>query len=257
MGGYLSTYYYGSTDAISEMPVLGYHKIRGLAAPLRMMFYFKQKSFVNKAYAEDLKTAWFAGDKPTLKEKNSLINLPYLIDGETVVTQSNSCLVYLGQKLGIDTPEHAVKNHQAIDQIMDLRNDLMKIVYPGGKCASKQAFPEAFSAHVAQAHFAKLEGFVSGPFICGAEPQSADFHLFEMLDQHMIIIQDIKCDYDMSQFPRLLALHAAMKALPTLAPYFASDMYAYAHNNAMFTFYLGPAYGDGPYGTMVEEEIKF
>merc|ERR1712060_725411 len=69
MGGYLSTYIYGGADSMSEMPVLGYHKIRGLAAPLRMMFFYKQKAFVNKAYAEDLKTAWFAGDKPGLAKK--------------------------------------------------------------------------------------------------------------------------------------------------------------------------------------------
>ena len=49
-------------------------------------------------------------------------------------------------------------------------------VYPGGKCVSKEAFPEAFAVHMKAAHFTKLEGFVSGPFVCGAEPQSADFH---------------------------------------------------------------------------------
>ena len=50
----------------------------------------------------------------------------------------------------------------------------------------------------------------------------------------MIIIEDVKSDYNMGSFPKLLALHAAMKALPTLGPYFASDMYrTYAHNNGV------------------------
>ena len=48
-------------------------------------------------------------EKKRLKKANALINLPYVIEGptaadptETVVTQSNSCLLYLGQRLGID-----------------------------------------------------------------------------------------------------------------------------------------------------------
>ena len=63
-----------------------------------------------------------------------MINLPYIVDGETIVTQSNSCLLFLGQKLGIDSPELMIDNHQVLDQTMDLRNDLMKITYgPAGK----------------------------------------------------------------------------------------------------------------------------
>merc|ERR1719199_2401194 len=102
------------------------------------------------------------------------MNLPYIIDGSTIVTQSNSCLVYLGQRLGIDQPECMVHNHQALDQCMDLRNDLMKIAYgPAGK-EFKPAYEKHFEG--AKAHLKKLEGFCTGPFMCGAAPQSADFH---------------------------------------------------------------------------------
>ena len=33
-----------------------------------------------------------------LKQLNPLINLPYLIDGDVIVSQSNACFTYLGRK---------------------------------------------------------------------------------------------------------------------------------------------------------------
>ena len=129
-------------------PTLGYWKIRGLAAAPRMMFFYKSKPFVNKAYGEDAATAWFGGDKAALNPTNSLINLPYVKDGETTVTQSNSVLLYIGKRLGIDKEEHFFKNHQVLDQTMDLRNDVMKIVYPfGGAVNTPEEFPDR-KAHV-------------------------------------------------------------------------------------------------------------
>ena len=44
--------------------------------------------------------------------KNSLANLPYILDGSNVITQSNSCLLFLGTKLGIDKPDCMIYNHQ-------------------------------------------------------------------------------------------------------------------------------------------------
>ena len=60
--------------------------------------------------------------------------------------------------------------------------------YPfAGKVATKADFPSALKSHLegsATTNFTKLEGFCKGPFMCGAVPQSGDFHVFEMLDQH-------------------------------------------------------------------------
>ncbi len=36
-----------------------------------------------------------------LKEKNPLVNLPYVVDGEVVVSQTNACLAYLGRRLNL------------------------------------------------------------------------------------------------------------------------------------------------------------
>eukprot|EP00961_Rhodomonas_salina_P271784 3672001-Rhodomonas_salina.2 len=46
------------------------------------------------AYGDDMKTAWHEGKKLELIKQNSCINLPYVIDGDFVITQSNTCALY-------------------------------------------------------------------------------------------------------------------------------------------------------------------
>lgn len=248
--------------AAPDLPVLGYHKIRGLAAPLRMMFYYKKASFINTAYGADMKETWFGADKPQLLENNSCMNLPYIVDGPIVVTQSNSCAVYLGKKLGIDSGELGAfaHNHTVLDQTMDLRNDLMKVVYPFGAVKTPDQFPAAARDHLegsAAGTFGKLEGFVLGTFMGGAAPQSGDFMLFEMIDQHMAIAAAVGAPAFFDAYPKLKKFHATMKGLPALAPYFASAPYAsWAQNNGLFTHFTGqPASFD--YGPSVSETITF
>merc|ERR1711865_576493 len=218
---------------------VGYWKIRGLGAPLRMMCAFKETEVTH--YAANSGEMWFGGKKPELQAKNSMTNLPFIVDGDQVITQSNSCMLYLGQKLGIDTPENFIKNHQALDQIMDLRNDVITIVYPFHGIKGADAFTVALGEHMtgkAKGHFGKLEGFVTGLYICGAAPSSADFHLWEMLDQH--VLMSGSKDF-LSEFPKLEALYTAMAADPALASYFESDMYkTWGVNNPMAANWTGP-----------------
>jgi len=235
---------------------LGYWKIRGLAAACRMMLYAKKQPYHEVAYGEDAKEQWFGGDKPKILAKNSLANLPYILDGSNVITQSNSCLLFLGTKLGIDKPDCMIYNHQALDQVMDLRNELMKIVYNPANSPFKPALEKHMQS--ATTHFTKLEGFCKGPYMCGGAMQSADFHIFEMVDQHVIMCTETGVAFDLAKsYPKLKALHAKMRAEPSLAAYFASDAYAkFAMNNAMYAVFVGKAYGDGPFGPTTRTDIK-
>jgi len=233
---------------LGENPTIGYHAIRGLAAPLRMMMFYKEKAFTNEAFGSDLTEKWFGAKKPELLAKNSCINLPYIIDGDTVVTQSNTCMLYLGGKLGIDKPQNMVRNHTVLDQTMDLRNALMLIVYPFGAIKTKDGFAEGAGKHIdgdMTGNFTKLEGFCVGPFMCGAEPQSGDFHVWEMIDQHKIIAEGIGKEPFFDKFPKLAALHAAMVAIPSVQKYLASEYYAkYYHNNGLMTHFSGQPEGE-------------
>jgi glutathione S-transferase len=245
-----------------DSPTVGYHKIRGLAAPLRMMMYYKQQNFTNVGYASDMMEAWFAKDKPALATKNSCINLPHIIDGDVVVTQSNTCCLYVGLKLGIDTMPNVdlisfTNNHTVLDQTMDLRNDLMKLIYPGNG-ATKENFDETAKAHLAgtaTANCTKLEGICQGPFMTGAAPQSGDFALFEMLDQHQSLCAKLGEANILDSYPKLKAMHAAMLAEPKLAKYFESDLHkAWFQNNGLFTLFTGVP-EDAEYGTTCTDNI--
>jgi len=245
---------------LGENPIVGYHAIRGLGAPLRMMMFYKEKTFTNVAYGSDMKEKWFGEKKPELAQKNSCINLPYIVDGDTVVTQSNTCMLYLGAKLGIDKPQFMVKNHTVLDQIMDLRNALMLIVYPFGAIKTKDGFAEGAGKHIdgdAMTNFTKLEGFCEGPFMCGAEPQSADFHVWEMLDQHRHIAEAIGKEPLLAKFPKLQGMYEAMKALPTIKKYLESEYHvAFFQNNGLFTHFSGQADG-AQYPVSAEQKVTF
>lgn len=235
-------------------------------------FYYAGQDFTDRVYGEDADNTYFGRDKPALAEKNACINLPYVIDGDLVLTQSNSILLFLGKKLGINKDEFFFHNHQvrgvglgcgaqdahiaccsplfrlplsrpplprfrlsagfqpapspyctcphppssslptvdalrppapgtpplptgiqALDQAMDWRNDTMQIVYPIAAVKTKDDFPAALRSHMdacAATHLRKLQGFCVGPFMCGPVPQSADFHVFELVEHHIAMCEE-------------------------------------------------------------------
>jgi len=227
-----------------DNPTIGYHAIRGLAGPLRMMCYYKGQRFTNKAYGSDMQDTWHKGEKTELVKLNSCMNLPYIKNGDELVTQSNTCALYLGKKLGIDTEDCFFHNHCVLDQTMDWRNDLMKIVYPFfGVVKDKEGFPEAAKSHLSgttATNLTKLEGFCKGPYMCGDKIQSGDFMLFEMLDQHASIAESVGAGALLDSYPKMKALHAKMKSDPALKGYFESEFYAkYPQNNGIYTLYTG------------------
>lgn len=223
---------------------LGYWGIRGLGAPLRMIFAYTSTPYKEKRYAGG--ADWFAQDKPVLAQRNSMINLPYIIDGDLVVTQSNACLRYVGAKVGIDgrSPRESVLNDQVLCQVMDLRNAVIALTYMNWGAKPKAEFPAELAKHVAgpmAAHYTKLEGFFHGEFLCGAAPCSGDFHAWEMLDQHEIMCArlGIASPLGGGAFPRLAAFHARVRALPQLAAYFAGGDSRLACNFPGYSHFTG------------------
>ena len=49
-------------------------------------------------YNQDTSQKWFKEIKPELIKKNPAVTLPYLIDGDKVITESNATCVYLVHK---------------------------------------------------------------------------------------------------------------------------------------------------------------
>ncbi|EDK31763.1 glutathione S-transferase, amine-terminal domain protein (macronuclear) [Tetrahymena thermophila SB210] len=77
------------------MIVLGYWNLRGYAQPIRLLLEYLQVEYKDKLYHENGEE-WFNTDKQELK--TNFPNLPYLIDGDVVVTESIVIPIYLAKK---------------------------------------------------------------------------------------------------------------------------------------------------------------
>lgn len=233
---------------------VGYWKIRGLAGALRMICEYTKTDYKNSMYPVtgepgkwDL-TSWF-GVKPALQEKNPLMNLPYIVDGDVVVTQSNSCLSYLGRKFNLNgaNDTEVTRCEQMLCQIMDLRNDSVRLFY------NKAAYDEGAEKWVTtgiHGHLGKLNNFMKlnkTAFAAGDKPTVADFHLFEIIDHNCELAKFWKKENPLDKHAELKAFHAAFKALPELAGYFKSDNYNLPINNTMATFGAAARQADGSY----------
>jgi glutathione S-transferase len=81
-------------------------------------------------------TKWFSEVKPLLIEKNSAITLPYLLDGDKVISESDAICVHICLRYG--KPELLGRN--ADEQVLlatvlgvfkDLHPNYIKLVYGG------------------------------------------------------------------------------------------------------------------------------
>uniref|UniRef100_A0A7S0ZZ28 glutathione transferase n=1 Tax=Noctiluca scintillans TaxID=2966 RepID=A0A7S0ZZ28_NOCSC len=223
-------------DLMEGKLTVGYWHIRGLAAPLRMMCVYSGVPFENATYIVNGEpgswdtSAWLKDAKPALKAKNSLMNLPYVIDGDVVVTQSQACLQYLARKLGL-YGEGVVENanvDQISSEVMDLRNGAVGVFYGGGL--------DKFYENTVPVSYGKFESWLEQQgtvYTVGPKPTAGDFHLWEMLDQHEMCAKDQGFASPIANFPRLQALYEAFRKEPTLESYFNGDMYKLSVNNKM------------------------
>ena len=100
----------------SNSITVGYWSTKGLGSVCRQMVLYsgitlkaknyKLQPIVNGELVTYDGSEWTENDKLKLKNKNSLINLPYIEliddnDNNIVISQSNACLSYLGRKFNM------------------------------------------------------------------------------------------------------------------------------------------------------------
>lgn len=224
--------------------IIGYWNIRGLAGALRMMCLYAGQPFENKVYrlTERLERGeWLVDHKPQLKEKHALINLPYIIDGEIIVAQSNACLSYLGRKFDMwgTTPREVISCEELLCEIMDVRNNFTAFTYGrAGDPTDKEKVRE-FLAGAKAGVFSKLETHLSRephftlqtPFLIGGHATAPDFHCFEMLDQHVFLAKYYDIILLDDTLPLLSTYYNGWLQLPKNQKYLNSVLRAAPLNN--------------------------
>ena len=217
---------------------IAYWKMRGLGAPLRMMGFFSQlRDGLDVRYAcydagspsgPDYKRAWFDLKPALLRQANPMMNLPYVLDRDAgiAVVQTNACLYYLGRKFGLAgrTEAERARIDQVVAQTMDLRNASIGVFY-----GRLNVVPSDHADGAVRAHYTKLNAFMAhhGTRFSAADTITlADFHLWEMLDQHESWFRFEKLASILPEFPNLVRLHKEMQMDPRLQDYFQSQYYA-------------------------------
>uniref|UniRef100_A0A7S0S7X4 glutathione transferase n=1 Tax=Mantoniella antarctica TaxID=81844 RepID=A0A7S0S7X4_9CHLO len=246
---------------------IGYWKIRGLAAPMRMMACYAGVDFKD-ATCECIAdgeggfdtSSWFGpngtdGPKAALLQQNPLINLPYVVDHARgiVIAQSNACLQYLARQLGLyggasdgaNTDKAAAECDQILCQVMDLRNAAVGWYYGSGSRAGYESSADGHLACV-KVHYTKLEAWLAHKqrlgeggtfFVMQTTPAVPDFHVWEQIDQHEAACKDLGRASLLADFPLLAAFHCAFRKLPELAAYFDSPASTFPINNPQAAFY--------------------
>jgi glutathione S-transferase len=202
---------------------VGYWSIRGLCAPLRMMLCAARADFVCHMYDiqedSDAKAGWVTGyfkeKAENLLQYNPFMNLPYVADQQEklVVTQSNACLQYLGDQLGMmgQTAAEHTFCVQLLCEVYDLRDAMVKHAY-GSPADTAEA-----AVQTAQKHFAKFDKHLETKdnkcFLIGDSFTAPDFHLFEMIDQFDQLCKTNEFEDCLAEYPHVRAFYTAFAQL--------------------------------------------
>lgn len=239
---------------------IGYWSIRGLGAPLRMMAMYAGAKLIAENY--DLKCKEGGGfdaspwtnAKPALRAKNPLMNLPYVIDGDVIVTQTNACFAYLGRKFGLlgSNDLEASQCEQLLCEIYDIRGAMVGFAYspsPSDEDAKEKAI--ALCGKVCSSYsggFPKLDEWLtqqkgngsSGNFLVGDKASAPDFHLYEMLYQFDVMCKHYGIPNLVENYPNLKNFLNNFGSLPQNSKYFSSKLAALPFNNKAATFGAHP-----------------
>jgi len=207
---------------MGSKPQLAYWDIRGLAEPIRLLLAYCKVDFEDKHYvcgeAPDYdKSCWF-------DIKNTLglpfPNLPYYIDGDIKVVQSNAILRYIGEKNNLCGSTDKEKVNVAImeNQAMDFRNGFVRLCYgrnnyEGNKeTYLKETLPKTLAA------FSNFLG--DNQWFAGEKVTIVDFPMYELFSQHKEM--SATC---LDKHENLKKFMDRFESLPEIKEYFSSPSY--------------------------------
>ncbi|XP_043860157.1 glutathione S-transferase Mu 3-like [Dromiciops gliroides] len=200
--------------------ILGYWDIRGLAHAIRLLLQYTDTNYEEKLYQ--------CGDAPDYTSKEWLDvkfklgldfpNLPYLIDGERKITQSNAILRYIARKHNMcgETEEEKILVDLLENQIMDFRMQLGRVNYSPDFEKLKPGYLEQLPGQLKL--FSQFLG--KQTWLVGDKITFVDFVMYDVLDQNQLF--EPKC---LDEFPNLKDFIARFEALEKIAAYMRSDKF--------------------------------
>ncbi|MEE6459715.1 hypothetical protein FKM82_000710 [Ascaphus truei] len=202
------------------MVILGYWDIRGLAHSIRLLLEYTGTLYEEKLYVTgDVCRLWeVGGESHFLRGDTSfplLLQLPYLLDEDVKLTQSNAILRYIARKHGLcgELEGEKLRVDLMENQVMDFRRDLVTIAYNPLFETLKGPYLEKLP--VALTRFSRFLG--DGAWIAGEKITFADFLMYDILDQHRML--EPTC---LQNFTNLQDFLTRIEALPPVAAYMKS-----------------------------------
>lgn len=209
-------------------PLLGYWKLRGLGNAIKFLLEYVGDEYEEKVYnygpAPEYSLSEWLSDKDNLGLL--LPNLPYYIDGDIKIVQSNSILRYIGRKhnlCGTNEKEKILVDILA-DQATDIRVAYVRLVY--------RFFDKERDIYFE--NFQKLLKYLSEvmgehKWFVGDNITFPDFVLYEHLAVHRAI--ESTC---LDNFPNLKAFMNRFEELPAIKRYMATPKFiSYPLNGPM------------------------
>jgi len=192
----------------------GYWKVKGLGSTVRVILHHVGEDYEEKLYglqadSENMREQW-------LKEKYTLgldfPNLPYYIDGDLKITQSNAIIHYLGIKYNLNgkTPKEEAIVAMVQGEIYDWRMSIARAVYNPEYLTLRPAVIETLKTKLKE-----MDAFIGGKkFILGDDVTVADINLYDVLDNIMLFEPGL-----VESFDNLKNLKHNVENLPNVAAY--------------------------------------
>lgn len=213
---------------MSSKLTLGYWNIRGLAQPIRLLMEYAGLLWEDKFYVQagaDApvpfdKSEWF-DVKPTLGLR--FPNLPYLIDGDLKITQSQAILRYVAKKkpelqlLGTDASSAALCD-EVIFECMDAKSRMTGLMYRVGRDSSfiENELPTVLKSFE--------DSLISDLWFAGDALTCADFIVWEYLDCAVLYTGQV--DYlSVNNYPKLASFKTRFEAIPSIRAYLDSERF--------------------------------
>jgi len=200
-----------------------YWNICGLGQPIRYALELAGVEYVDvrvepgpgAAGTPEYKKMWF-DRKPAVGENVIFPNLPYMIDGEVALAQSNTILKHLGRKFGLmGDPASADIVDLVLDQMADFDGEST------GRCYRDFASMKAYCEDLLPGKLKDWERLLGDkPFVTGGQISVADLKLYETLRKLQIIeFQPQINTKTLAGFAKLQAFIKRVEALPAMSAY--------------------------------------